>query len=94
MILEFLSQSSCDLAHPTTIDDLRLIQDIVASLYVAVTRYFFPKSCLHRKNGRDGDFKSCLEKFGLNSQPEIEPILPSEKALLSFTQALLRRRFH
>ena len=46
-----------------------------------------------RKSGRDGDLASCLQKFGL-TQPEIEPILPSEMALLSFTQALLRRRFH
>jgi hypothetical protein len=56
---------------------------------------FSLKSCLRlrRKSGRDGDLGSCLQKFGL-TQPEIEPILPSEMALLSFTQALLRRRFH
>jgi hypothetical protein len=56
---------------------------------------FSLKSCLRlrRKRGRDGDLGSCLQKFGL-TQPEIEPILPSEMALLSFMQALLRRRFH
>jgi hypothetical protein len=75
-----------------SVDDLLLVQDVVALLYVAATRCFSLKSCLHRKIGRDGDLASCLQKFGL-IQPEIEPILPSQKALLSFTQALLRRRF-
>jgi hypothetical protein len=89
-ILELLLERCSDSADP--LDDLLLVQDVAALLYVPATRCFSLKSYLHRKTGRDGDLGSCLQKFGL-TQPEIEPISPNQKALFSFTQALLRRRF-
>ena len=87
--MEFLLERCSDSAD--AVEDLLLVQDVAALLYVAATRRVFPEiMSAHRKSG---DLASCLQKFGL-TQPEIEPILPSEMALLSFTQALLRRRFH
>ena len=93
MILEFLLKRCSHSAD--AVEDLLLVQDVAALLYVAATRRVFPEIMpAHRKSGGDGDpLASCLQKFGL-TQPAIEPILPSEMALLSFTQALLRRRFH
>ena len=88
-LLEFLLKRCSDSAD--AVEDLLLVQDVATLLYVAATRRVFPEIMpAHRKSG---DLASCLQKFGL-TQPGIEPILPSEMALLSFTQALLRRRFH
>ncbi len=85
VILEFLLEPC---SHSADAVD---VQDVATLLYVAATRRVFPEIMpAHRKSG---DLASCLQKFGL-TQPKIEPILPSEMALLSFTQALLRRRFH
>ncbi len=46
--------------------------------------------CFVRRLKRDLD--SCLQKFHI-ALPEVEPISPGDKALLSFIQALLRRQY-
>jgi hypothetical protein len=46
-----------------------------------------------RVRSKSSDLKCCQDMFDIKSA-EIEPISDSDKALLSFTQSLLRRRFH
>jgi hypothetical protein len=43
--------------------------------------------------GKDDSLDTCLGKLSL-APPAVDPISPASKALLSFTQGLLRRRFH